>query len=99
MLAALTTRTALSVALLLLLILLVACGGAAPEEQAIPQAPQAQELTATTEPAADPTVASTPFATAMPTVPSQVQADTPRLMLKAPEDNPRRGGIMQWARV
>ena len=97
MLAALTTRTALSVALLLLLILLVACGGAAPEEQAIPQAPQAQELTATTEPAADPTVASTPFATAMPTVPSQVQADTPRLMLKAPEDNPRRGGIMQWA--
>jgi hypothetical protein len=106
MLAAIAPKTTLSVVLLLALTLVIACGGAAPQEQAAPQAPQDsqssqssqdQQTAATTAPGAEPTVASTPFATAEPTVPPQVQADTPRLMLKAPEDNPKRGGAMQWA--
>ena len=90
--AAFSIRVTSSLAMALLLVLLTACGGAAPAEPEATAAPQAQ---ATAAPA--PTVASTPFATAEPTAPPLVQADTPRLMLKAPEDTPLRGGIMQWA--
>ncbi len=99
----------LSVALALLLALVVACGGTAPAEpqQQAPVAPQAQAqpAAATSAPAAqtaptavpDEEPTATPFATAVPTVPPKVQAETPRLMLMAPEANPKRGGVMQWA--
>ena len=99
-----------SAALAIALALVVACGGTAPAEPQpqAPAAPQAQaQPEATTAPApaagATPTAmpdvepTATPFATAVPTVPPQVQAETPRLMLKAPEANPKRGGVMQWA--
>ena len=104
MLAAFAPKTTFSVVLLFALTLLIACGGAAPQEPAAPQATQesqssqpsqGQQPAATSASGEEPT--STPFATVVPTVPPQAQADTPRLMLKALEDNPKRGGTMQWA--
>ena len=107
--ASIGVKPILSVALALLLVFVLACGGTAPAEPQ-PQAPaapqaQAQPAAATAAPAAQtaPTAmpneepTATPFATAVPTVPPKVQAETPRLMLKAPEANPKRGGVMQWA--
>ena len=105
-----SVKSIVSVASALLLVFVLACGGTAPAEPQ-PQAPaapqaQAQPAAATAAPAAQtaPTAmpneepTATPFATAVPTVPPKVQAETPpRLMLKAPEANPKRGGVMQWA--
>ena len=104
-----SVKSVVSLAAALLLVFVIACGGTAPAEpqpQAQPAAPQAQaQPAATTAPAAqaapterpDEEPTATPFATAVPTVPPAVQAETPRLMLKAPEANPKRGGVMQWA--
>ena len=102
-----------TLAVALCLVLLVACGGAAPEEPGAAATPEAAATSPTAAPAAQagaqsPAAASesqqaeeptaTPFATVVPTEPPRVAlADTPQLMLQAPEDNPKRGGIMQWA--
>lgn len=95
MLPGLNPKSATSVVLLLFLALLVACGGTTSDEQTLPQATAAGQPAATSGSSEEPT--ATPFATAVPTTPAEVLADTPRLMLKAPEDNPQRGGILQWA--
>lgn len=98
--AAFSIRVASSLAMALFLVLLVACGGAAPAEPEATAAPQAQaqpqpQAAATSAPAEGPV--STPFATAVPTAPPKALAESPPLMLQAPEDNPKRGGVMQWA--
>ena len=103
-----SVKSVVSLTVSLLLVFVIACGGTAPAEpqSQAPSAPQAQDQSAATAaPAAqaapterpDEEPTATPFATAVPTVPPKVQAETPRLMLRAPEDNPQRGGVMQWA--
>lgn len=97
-------------AMAMFLVLLVACGGASPAEPGDTSASQDQPTAAAAAPqpvatSAQPATGSqraeeptaTPFATAVPTAPPKALTEAPQLMLKAPEDNPTRGGIMQWA--
>lgn len=81
--AAFSFKTAFSVVLVLLLSLLAACGSSATEE------PQATTASPTA------TAIATGSSSASTSVPVPVVDAT--TMLKAPEANPKRGGVLQWA--
>ena len=89
--AAFNIRFAMSLVMLVILGLVVACGGAASDEAGTttdsPSGADATVPPTATQPPSDAAEIATPVALA---------GNAP-LMLRAPEDDPKRGGILQWA--
>ena len=96
MLATRNVRFAVSLVMLLILGLVVACGGAASDEAGTATDSAGADSPAGVEATVPPT-ATQPPSVAVTIAPPEALADTPPLMLRAPEDDPKRGGILQWA--
>ena len=96
MLAVFNVRFAMSLVLLLILGLVVACGGAASDEAGTATDSAGSDSPSGADATVPPTATQPPSDAAEIATPVPLSGSAP-LMLRAPEDDPKRGGILQWA--
>ena len=96
MLATRNARFAMSLVMLLILGLVVACGGAASDDAATATDSAGADAPAGADATVPPTATQPPSDAAEIATPAPLAGNAP-LMLRAPEDDPKRGGILQWA--